>query len=213
MDSNEFGEFIKMVRDKVLSRPQMAEKTGLHINTIKGYEQEGRLPDVDYLAQLAIETGHSFADLLNKRLLAGRVGQVAKDKHLLVAERISDYQVSVKPARNLPRLPVLNQDKSVFIDDELLPAGLDLSHLIVLQVDEPLRRYLVVDPEDKALQDGQTFILDYGTGLVARKIQFGIAGAIMLIAEGQAAAPLTVPDEQRDQIKLIGRVVCSINHS
>lgn len=211
MDSNEFGEFIKVVRDKILSRPAMAEKTGLHVNTIKGYEQDGRLPDVDYLAQLAIETGHSFADLLNKRLLAGRLGKVAEDQHLMVMEKREGYDVSVSTVSATSKLPLLGTDSYLLLDNRLLPADADLVHLALIKEDDP-EQYVMINCDDKGIQDGHSFVVDYGVGPVSRLIQFGLAGTIILVAEGKNSPPLTVQNSQRDLIKVIGKVVSKLTY-
>lgn len=212
MDSNEFGEFIKVIRDKSLSRPAMAEKTGLHVNTIKGYEQDGRLPDVDYLAQLAIETGHSFADLLNKRLLAGKLGKVAEDQHLMVTEQQEAYSISVTPAAKHPRLKLFGQDRYLYIDEALLPANIDWRDLVLFNIEDGKAGFAMISIEDRDIQDGASYLIDYGTGPVVRTIQFGLAGSIVLVAEGQGGAPLTVSSDQRDLVKVHGKVVCTISY-
>lgn len=212
MDSNEFGEFIKAIRDKILSRPAMAEKTGLHVNTIKGYEQDGRLPDVDYLAQLAIETGYSFADLLNKRLLAGKLGKVAEDQHLMVMEKREGYDVSVSTVSATFKLPLLGSDSYLLVDNRLLPADIELEQLALHKEDDPLQ-YVVVNCSDKNIQDGLTFVVDYGIGPVTRAIQFGIAGAVILVSDSKNTPPLTVQEAQRELINVVGKVVCRITYS
>ncbi|MCD1597900.1 hypothetical protein [Rheinheimera aquimaris] len=214
MDANQFGEYIMQIRDKVLSRPAMAEKHGWHVNTIKSYEKEGRLPDIDYLAALSIETGHCFSDLVNKRLMAGKMGSSGKAQQLMVGEVTATYEVSKQAP--VVALPVFDSKEQIFIDSRLLPGNIPHEYLVLFNADAEANFYsqlFVFNKLEKVIQDGQLYLLDIGSGAVVRRVQNGIAGAIVLSSDQSGFAPLTVSREQIDHITVMGRVVCTINYS
>jgi hypothetical protein len=213
MDANEFGSYIKQIRDKFLSRPAMSEKTGLHVNTIKGYEMEGRLADIDYLAALAIETGHDFADLVNKRLKAGKFAKTVKTNHLMLQEINGTYQASKK--LSLVYIPVIGSNEERYLDKSLLPKGVEHSHLELFEAGQQVElksQILLVNTSDKVIQEGHLYLLDIGNGPVARRVQSGLAGSLLLVTDNPSIAPITVLKEQMSDITFIGRVVCAINY-
>ncbi|WP_460862226.1 S24 family peptidase [Rheinheimera gaetbuli] len=214
MDAIEFGNYIKLIRDNVLSRPAMAKKSGLHVNTIKGYEMEGRLADIDYLAALAVETGHCFADLINKRLMAGKLGGVAEEQHLLVSDIRADYKVT-KKSQTLA-IPVYGSNSKLHIDNRLLPNGIEHAALALFdarQLVEFNSQVLMFNTAEKTIQDGQLYIVDIGNGAVVRQVQNGLGGAIILSSDKSGITPLTVPREQIDHITVLGRVVCLLSYT
>ena len=71
MDKDEFHNYLMKIRDSRFSRPQFSELAGFPVTTIKSYEKGGILPDIDYLAALAMHTGHPFSDLILKRVSIG----------------------------------------------------------------------------------------------------------------------------------------------
>lgn len=213
MDANEFGEYIMQIRDKVLSRLAMAEKSGWHVNTIKGYEKEGRLPDIDYLAALALETSHSFSDLVNKRLLAGKLGKAVEEQHLLVSESGAAYEVKQDPLS--VSIAVLGAEQSMVIDRNLLPDNVDQSKLVLLDARssaENLAKVFIADTSNPVIQDGQLFLIDIGNGVVVRRIQYGLGGSVVLTSENSTIPPLTVTREQIEDIIFIGKVVSAISY-
>lgn len=214
MDAIEFGNYIKLIRDNVLSRPAMAKKSGLHVNTIKGYEMEGRLADIDYLAALAVETGHCFSDLVNKRLLAGKFGQIAEEQHLMVSDISADYKVSKKSST--VTIPVFGSKQKMFLDTKMLPTGIEQDNLALFdarhQTDfQP--QILVFNTADKAVQDGQLFVIDIGNGAIVRRLQNGLGGSLLLATDSPGMAPLAVSREQIDNITIVGRVVCVLSYT
>lgn len=215
MDATEFGIYIQQIRDKFLSRKAMAEKSGLHSNSIKGYEVEGRLPDVDYLAALSVETGHCFSDLINKRLLAGKLGQVAQEKHLFVEEVRGEYDTSDTRVTGVEAIPVIGSNEVKLIDKTLIPGGTDVGVLQIFdnrQQTDSASQVMLVDTKDKAIQSGQLYVIDIGQGPISRRVQHGLSGSLMLATDIPGMTPLTVPAEQVDNIVFLGRVVCVISY-
>lgn len=214
MDPIEFGNYILQIRDNALTRKDMAEKTGLHVNTLRGYELEGRLPDIDYLAALAVEAKHDLADLLNKRLLAGKLGRVAEEQHLMVQEAGGDYSVSKElPTANIP---VIGCNESRHIDVKLLPENVDSGDLALFdsrQQADFQSQVMVVNTADKVVRDGQVYIVDFGNGAMPRRVQLGLGGSLLLATDSPGMAPLAVPREQIDNITLVGRVVCVLSYT
>ena len=65
MSAKEFCEFIFELRKAFTTRSAMAEKWPWHRNTMIGYERD-RLPDVDYLYAISVETNYDFIELIKK---------------------------------------------------------------------------------------------------------------------------------------------------
>jgi transcriptional regulator with XRE-family HTH domain len=211
MDSIEFGKYIQQIRDKILSRPAMADAAGLHVNTIKGYEMEGRLPDIDYLAALAQVTNHDLADLLLKRLSAGRFSTYLKpipEIHFL-QEQAKSYNSDLE-LQSVLQIPLLiNDSESISLSLTTLPAELNLQFLKAFKDEKSFTWYLIdtSDTTPTTAKDGKKYLVDLGMGAVIKEIQFGVAGVLILADELNRLRPLVVPREQVVEVQFLGRVV------
>ncbi|RDD63490.1 XRE family transcriptional regulator [Ferruginivarius sediminum] len=67
---NTLGEKLKDVRGAT-ARAAFAEMLGVHPNSLAMYERGERLPDIDFLALFASQTGTPFSELLSLRLQNG----------------------------------------------------------------------------------------------------------------------------------------------
>ncbi|WP_027671273.1 XRE family transcriptional regulator [Rheinheimera baltica] len=213
MDMIEFGSYILQIRDNVLTRKDMAEKTQLHVNTIRSYELEGRLPDIDYLAALALETGHCFSDLVNKRLLAGKLGRIVEKSQLMVSDLLTEHRVDSAP--ETVSLPLFGSNRYIKIDVSLLPHKVPSSALLVVDtrhhIENP-EQVILLNKEDKTVQDGELYVVDIGNGAAVWRLQIGLGGSMILSSEKSGITPLTVPREQIDHITILGRVVCVLSY-
>jgi hypothetical protein len=213
LDAIEFGSYILQIRDNVLTRKDMAKKTQLHVNTIRGYELYGRLPDIDYLAALALETGHCFSNLVNKRLLAGKWGKKAEDNHLMLIDSSDEYKV--ENSQDTVSLPSVGSDRYIKVDVGLLPRMVPSTALMVLDTRNHIdsaAKVVLLNKDDKTIQDGQLYVVDIGNGATVWRLQLGLAGSIILSSEKLGITPLTVSREQIEHITIMGRVVCATSY-
>ncbi len=203
MDANEFGNFIMELRDKRLSRPEMANVSGYHVNTIKGYEKEGRLPDIDYLAILSKETGHSFLDLIAKRLSAGKFPDAvtefnAAEVHVTRTPNVTPHaRMQMKDGVWSVPLAWLGGTSDSFSVIE--QTGTEMAPLILPG------SLLAVDASDSNVLKGGIFVLNLMGQQVTRAIE-SVNGAVTL-SGGAESIPFTVAHSDLDKLKVVGRVV------
>lgn len=195
MDALEFGEYIMGLRDARMSRPEMATYCGYHVNTIKGYEKEGRLPDVDYLAVLAQISGTSLTELLQKRLEAG------KFPHLSCLIEKPELAQS-----NAQQIPVLDRQWSIpkRWSSAAILAGMQLLSLDMVPLIQPGQE-VAFDPSDTNLNHPGIFVLELMNQLVIRYVE--VTAEKITLSGGAECMPMTVPIDAINKLIVKGRVI------
>lgn len=75
-----FGQFLEAIREPVISRNRWASDIGFSRGAVEAYERKGRLPDIDYLAELSAVTGYDLMDLIARRIMEGKATPETKAK-------------------------------------------------------------------------------------------------------------------------------------
>lgn len=216
MKSDTFGDYLKRIRSKVRTRVEMSAVSGLHVNTIKGYEQEGRLPDIDYLACLAMETGHSLAELINMRLSSSRQGEAFLKCNLVVADKAACGNDSNGSNTDFFKIKRFEKDGFITLDRSLVPKGVACEDLTLFCVPsdsiERAKRYVLILTKDSSIIDGATYLVDYGHGPVIKMVQVGIDNSLILADDNKALSPLVVTHGQRHSVSILGKAICRIDY-
>jgi len=188
MKTEEFCKFIWNLRESAnISRPAMEKKWPWHRNTIMSYEKESRLPDVDYLYALSVETGHDFYDLVKMRLSAGLL-------------QLHDEFVQ-------PGIPTdivataLKTDTFIYYDasdDSMAPTILKNASMSI-------------EPADKTLKQGCIYALKLNAEVVPRRVQYGLNSDLSLVADNNIYLPILVAPAERKNIIIIGKVNSTTN--
>ena len=200
MTSTEFSKYIFNVRDQNgISRPAFSKKWNYHPNTIKSYEKEGRLPPVDYLAALSMETGESFIKLT--RLLLS-VGPLSHSSNYLDFDRLleGDYEVVINES------PVKYDKKRhsgvrfALDTDAMAPT---IASGAVVTCDE----YKDVSQ----IKDGKIILLNIEGNLTARRIQYLVDGQVLLRCDNNNYESMTISKEALSQLNILGIVTFTLN--
>ncbi|WP_299072783.1 S24 family peptidase [uncultured Paraglaciecola sp.] len=185
MSAKEFCEFIFELRKAFTTRSAMAEKWPWHRNTMIGYERD-RLPDVDYLYAISVETNYDFIELIKKRLSAGFL-QLPEDVEL----------PGVKMADS-DNKEVIQKNTTQINDDSMAPTILK-------------NAFISIDSTDKELKQGSIYAIVLNDQVIARRVQFGLDGDIILLAENSKFMNITVSKEKLPGLKVVGRIVSCLN--
>ena len=204
MDAAQFGNFIMELRDAKLSRPDMAAFCGYHANTIKAYEKDGRLPDVDYLAALAKVTEHPLADLIAKRLSAGKFAEMVDRDHLFVAEDGTKYKS--EPVQISTTWTYLQSWVGDTKGD--LVAHLENSSDMAPFI-EPGSQTLI-DLSDRDVKKGGVFLLELMGQFVIRFIKPATDNQIRIETAAPGGLPMAVSIADLGKLQVKGRVVAVV---
>jgi hypothetical protein len=167
----------------------MARKWPWHENTLKSYEKD-RLPDVDYLYALSVETGFNFAELLKKRISVGVLSEhqyLKVDAVNIVSEVSADFLVTNDECTDL----VVN-------DDSMFPT------ITVGAV-------ISIDSEDKTLREGAIYAVKLNEKVVPRRIQKGLGGSVILVSDNARFVPITLTADQAKSLTVLGVVKTTLN--
>lgn len=191
MDAKQFGTWIKELRDLSLTRAAFARKYKRHANTIKAYENDGRLPDIDHLFALAVETGYDFNTLVIKRLEAAQnsdglpsdieVAGVCESKtpYHTIAEKAGLVQITIDSDSMAPTI---------------MPGAA-----------------VVYDPLKTQLKDGHMYIFSFDNGMQVRRVQTMNNGAFKLICDNSTYPPQELDKAAVEHIEVPGIVTSVTN--
>lgn len=191
MNGKQFGEWLKQLRAAHISREEFVRKYKFHRNTVKNYENEGRLPDIDHLFFLSIETGYSFQELVKQRMV------VAQNEKQLPAD-IDVRQVCEPKAAYIANAQPGEPGQLKQENDTMAPTiqkGATVTY----------------DPSNNELRDGHMYLLRLGEARHIRRIQIMTDSGVMLICDNQAFPPQLLSKEQAADLSVIGAVTSVTN--
>lgn len=184
MNTEAFCTWLRAIRDKHISRREFAKIYPWHENTIKSYDKD-RLPDVDYLYAVHIVSGYPFWDIVEKRLAVGVLNLKPEDLKL-------SLQTS-SPVR-----PVKTSNIYKLTDDSMEPTV-------------KIHAIFEVDERDKVFAEGKLYAIRVRQNLTIRRVQFDLAGNILLTADNKKYETLTVKRDEVKQLDVLGKVTMVSN--
>ena len=192
MDAKQFGEFIKELRKKHMSREKFAERYRRHVNTIKAYENDGRLPSVDHLFALAVETNYDFLKLVVMRLEVAQLEQQLPDDIDIAAvwEQSPFYNLG-EDQEGFVQLNIISDTMAPTIK----PGAL-----------------VIYDPLRKNLKDGQMYVFSFDNGQQVRRVQTTIHGGIKLLCDNRVYPPEQLDKSETDHLQVLGAVITVTNY-
>lgn len=170
----------------------MAKKYECHPNTLKSYENSGRLPDVDYLVALSNETGYDFKELVKQRVIARFSSTNILDLKtvLQVCEGVTDY--------NAPHLPPLHHD------------WIAEGNAMAPTIQNGAR--VIYDSYEKELADGKMYMLRINNTLCVRRVQITIDGGVNLLCDNGSYPAQTLSKEKASILEVLGRITSVTNN-
>lgn len=192
MNSKQFGQWIKEIRAAHISREKFSAKYGWHVNTLKSYENKGRLPDLEYLFSLAVETSFDFFELVRQRLLAAQEDKdIFTDIDVIeVCESHSPYVLSS---------PQSGISQYTHDSDNMFPV-INKGALISY------------DTSQNQLQDGKMFVFKFNDLLQVRRIQIMNHGGVMLICDNNAYSSQELNKTESEELQIVGMVTAVTNY-
>ncbi len=217
------GERLRQVRGQ-LTREQAAERLGVHPNTLQKYEGDKRVPDADFIITFSNTFNVSESWLLRGVNDAPRrePDNVDEEVRILLAADAPTQDVGLvavpfyearagagalqiawaeQPAKRL----WLPQD--IFLMRGIRPnhACLMLSSGSSMEPTISDGDLLMVDMSDTSHSDG-IFVLGRDGGVLVKRLQWRSDGSLMMISDNRAYEPETLPRDDADNLRLIGRV-------
>lgn len=211
------GERLKFERCRLgLTQAELAERAGMPVGSLKGYERGKRVPGGEALAALA-KAGVDVAFVLT--------GQPSKERIVTITGR--DIQLA---GRYYTPVPILSVEVSAgagrladhaeieetlaFPTRMLRQHNLDPAelHLLTVRGDsmEPTLReddLVLVDRAARKVpvRDGGVYVLCVGDEVLIKRIQYGRPPIVRLLSDNGTYPPIEV-DLEKDALSVIGRV-------
>jgi hypothetical protein len=178
---SDFCRLIFDIREKKVSRSEIARKYPWHRNTLLAYETD-RLPDIDYLYTLSFETGFDFKKLIHLRLKAGILNELIDFDGVKLFDDIQNLQI-----------------KEFSVQDDamaktILPGA-------VISVDLSL----------KTLSEGNIYMVAINKNFKPVRIQFGNNNELFLNFDNKTYSPIVIPESQIKTLQIIGKVTSVLN--
>lgn len=170
----------------------MAKKYECHPNTLKSYENSGRLPDVDYLIALSHETGYDFKELVKQRVIArfSSTNILELKTVLKVCEGGADY--------NALHLPPLQRDW-IAEGNAMVPTIYSGARVIY-------------DSQETELADGKMYMLRMNNTSFVRRVQIAVDGGVNLICDNNSYPTQTLPQDKDNALQVLGRITAVTNN-
>lgn len=205
MNNKEFGNYIRDIRKaRYSSRDAMSKEWVWHKNSIQNYEDGTRLPDIDYLAALAISTGHSFEELVRKRL---EVGHIPDKAHLLAWDK---DQVQDNPTNTNLAVPLYNSQELIVVDEKLVPHS-NIESLLFFKVggDSMIptiadNEIILLDTSEKALKEGSVIVIKMRGDFYVRRVQVNFNDSFTLACDNPLFNSSVVTKSDLSTLEVIG---------
>lgn len=179
---NDFCKLIFDIREKKVTRSEIARKYPWHRNTLLSYETD-RLPDIDYLYALSVETGFDFKILIKLRLQAGILG------NLFNFDEINVFNNDLNKSELIEHL--VNDN---CMAKTILPGAV-----------------IHIDTSIKELSEGSIYLFLVGSVLKPCRVQFGIDNSVILNFDNNEFSPINLTEIQFKDIEVKGKVVSVLN--
>jgi transcriptional regulator with XRE-family HTH domain len=197
--SSEFGEYIFNIRrENGISRPTFSKKWGYHVNTIKSYEKDGRLPPVEYIAALSIETGSSFVPLVSLLL---SVGPLANTEHSHTLSTLMTGQ---------PALSIGEQNASYSKEGSTLHYRVENDSMTPTIVKDAVVTYETYK-DNSQIKDGSILLLSIEQSLMLRRVQFTNDKQYVLSCDNAHFSSSTYTKSAFEKLSIVGVVRYTLN--
>jgi phage repressor protein C with HTH and peptisase S24 domain len=196
---SEFGDYIFNIRrESGISRSTFSKKWAYHTNTIKSYEKGGRLPPVEYIAALSIETGENFIPLLGLLLSSGSLAT-------------TDYSKEIKSLTDVQQANAVYEGKVGYSAGET-----GLQHRVESDSMSPtIAKGAVITyetyEEANQIKDGSIVLLDIEQVLTLRRVQFLTDKQCILSCDNSHYSPITYDKGDFEKLTLVGIVKYTLN--
>jgi phage repressor protein C with HTH and peptisase S24 domain len=204
------GERIKELRGEI-QQSELAEKLGIHKNTMTNYERGERFPDVNILLKIL----EVFPDTNPGWLLTGegspkKTGSVKEGFVTLARQQPESNQ-----GRHGEREQIVD---FVFFKEEWIERclGVPTKDLALLTVKGDSMNptlndgdMILVDLRVSRVKDSAIYVLEFGKSFLVQRIQRRLDGSLVIKGDNPLYEPEILPKEGVESLKVLGRVVWS----
>ncbi len=202
------GERLRKIRGE-MSQLELAEKLGVHKNTLANYEKNERLPDVEVLNKLLdvfpdIEPGWLLTGVIEKQYPSAEgyivpprneVGGRERGGAMIVSEQVVDY-VSFRsdwvrytlgiPAHYLSLISVKGDSMEPTLSDGDL---------------------VLIDLRANRVEDNAIYVIQSNDSLLVKRIQRKLDGSMVVRSDNPIYETEVLTGETADRLEVVGRVV------
>jgi len=191
---------------------QLADKLGVHPNTVRNYESGKRTPDTEFLARLLekfpgtnpgwLLTGEGARQKGDAQAQEGYVmfpryelQAGAGPGRLVESEQVVDF-VSFKEdwVRNYLRVPRQNLALLDVKGDSMSPTMNDGD-------------LILVDLRSSRLEDSAIYVIQFDDALLVKRIQRRFDGTVVIISDNPVYEPEIILKERAESLRIVGRVI------
>lgn len=165
----------------------MAEKTGYHLNSIKGYEKEDRLPPFHYVVCLAKETDTSLLGLLEYLFSASKPSDSSYD--IEICDLLNNTE-----NKNLDSLTTDSKDNTLVISSDSMEPTIRKGATVSYSPGANL----------KDIKESMVLLIDFDGQTSARRIQRLPNGKVLLVCDNPKYSDIKMSNSDFEKAKIIG---------
>ncbi len=205
------GERIRELRGEI-QLDKLAERLGVHANTIRNYESGKRSPDTTFLAKLLEEfpgtspgwllTGEGAKQRTELQIQEGyvmfpryKLQAGAGPGRLVESEQLVDF-VSFKEdwVHNYLRVPRQNLALLDVKGDSMSPTMNDAD-------------LILIDLRSDRIEDSAIYVIEFDDALLVKRVQRRFDGSVVIKSDNPVYEPEVIPQERAEALRIVGRVV------
>lgn len=206
------GERIRELRGE-MQQAELADKLGIHKNTMANYERGERFPDVNILLKIL----EVFPETNPAWLLTGEGSKIKSEpvQEGFVMFPRYEIEAGAGPGRNVQSEQIVDfvSFKEEWVQNFLRVPRKDLALLSVKgdSMNPTLNDgdMILVDLRADRLEDSAIYVLEFEDALLVKRIQRKLDGSIVIKSDNQLYEPEILKKDQAGGLKIVGRVVWS----
>jgi phage repressor protein C with HTH and peptisase S24 domain len=206
------GDRIRELRGE-MQQSELADKMGVHKNTMANYERGDRFPDVNILLKIL----EVFPDTNPAWLLTGEGSKNRSEPVQGGFVMFPRYEIEVGagPGRNVQSEQVVDfvSFKEEWVQNFLRVPRKDLALLSVKgdSMNPTLNDgdMILVDLRSERIEDSAIYVLEFDDALLVKRIQRKLDGSVVIKSDNQLYDAEILQKDRAEALKIIGRVVWS----
>lgn len=209
-NSGTIGERIKVLRGE-MHQTELADRLGVHKNTIVNYERGERFPDAPILLKiLQLFPGTNPAWLLTGEGTR-RKSEPAQEGFVMFPRY--DLMVGAGPGRLVASEQIVDfvSFREEWIRDFLRVPKKDLALLTVkgdsMSPSLSDGDMILVDLRTSRIEDSAIYVLEFEDALLVKRIQRMLDGSVVIKSDNQFYDPEVLSKDRVEALKVVGRVV------
>ncbi|APG24005.1 XRE family transcriptional regulator [Syntrophotalea acetylenica] len=205
------GDRIRELRGNI-HLDQLAEKLGVHPNTIRNYENGKRSPDTEFLAKLLEEIpGTNPGWLLTGEGARHRGDHQAQEGYVMFPRY--EIQAGAGPGRLVESEQVVD---FVSFKEDWVRSYLRVPRqkLALLNVKgdsmSPTMNdgdLILIDMRSDRIEDSAIYVIEFDEALLVKRIQRRFDGSVAIKSDNPFYEPEIIPKERAQSLRIVGRVI------